>query len=315
MELVNLKPNEQVEGNYVLKFKKPVQQYKNGYRFELRIGDSTKEVMLKYWGGPDEQKVQKLYDSVHKDDVIHIKGMSNTYNDNMEISVNKDGGEIRPCKKGEYDISDFVKTTSRDIEEMVKELGLKVKSVEDPEMKTILEAFFLDEEFMNEFKKAPAAMYRHHNCVGGLLEHTLDVTGICEDLTKYHPELDKDLVVTGALLHDIGKIHEFDVTTSIKATTESMLLGHIVKAVEVFHEKTSGIKNEVLLMKLKHILVSHHGQLEYGSPKKPAFPEAMLIHMVDNLDATVELMIRQKEEASTEDEQIYTKDFGNIYLK
>jgi len=316
MDLAKIKPNEQIEGNFVVKFKKPVQPYKNGYRFELRLGDATREVMLKYWGGQEENKVQALYDSIHNNDVVHIKGVSEFYNNNLQLGVNEGQGELRLCKVGEYDVSEFVKTTKKDVEKMLVELKKKIASVSDPEMKTILGAFFLDDKFLNEFKKAPAAMYKHHNCVGGLLEHTLDVASACEDFLKYHPELNRDLVVTGSLLHDIGKIHEFEVTTSIKATTESMLLGHIAKGIELFHERTVDLSlNEELLMKLKHILISHHGQLEYGSPKTPAFPEAMLIHMVDNLDATLELMINQKEEASTEDAHVYTKDFGNIYLR
>jgi 3'-5' exoribonuclease len=313
--LKNLKPNESVDGRFVVKFKKPVQPYAKGYRFELRIGDTSREVMLKYWGGKEEKAVKELYDSIKKDDVVFVKGVSAEYHNDIEISINETG-QLRVCQPGEYDPKEFVPVTERDIGEMLKKIQAKIDSVKNQDLKKVLKAFFADKGFVDAFKKSPAAMYKHHGRVGGLLEHTLDVTEICDDIVKYHPELDRDLVITGAIIHDIGKIKEFDVTTNIKTSTEGMLIGHITTGLEMFHDKTRDLDvPKDLKTKLKHMIISHHGQADFGSPKPPAFPEAMIVHLIDYLDSTLEQMITHRETAETEDDYFYTKDFGNIYLR
>jgi len=135
---------------------------------------------------------------------------------------------------------------------------------------------------------------------------------ICE----MYPKLDRDLVVTGAVLHDIGKIREFDISTNIKTSTEGMLVGHVSIGLEMFYSRTKGLSvPEDMLLKIRHIILSHHGELEYGSPKTPSFPEAMLVHYADSLDAAITQMLDHRENPGTEDDYVYTKDFGNIYLK
>jgi 3'-5' exoribonuclease len=150
----------------------------------------------------------------------------------------------------------------------------------------------------------------------GLLEHTLTVTNIAMDLFKHHPKLDKDLLIAGALLHDIGKIKEFEVKSSIKVSIEGQLIGHIIIGAQMLNEKLKELKvSKDCCLKLNHILISHHGNLEYGSPKKPAFPEALVIYYADELDSKTIAIIEAKETAQTEDAFIHTADFGNVYLK
>jgi len=311
----NLKPHEIIEGRYVVKFRKPVERYMKGYKFELRIGDSSGEIMLKYWGPNSEKNVKELFDSISPNDVIEIDGKTNEYNGRLELSLNENN-KIKVLKPGEYDPTEFVGKTEKNIDEMFTELKQKIEGIEDPDLILILQSFFEDKEFTEAFKSAPAAMYRHQGYIGGLLEHTLNVVHICERGLEVFPALNKDLTIAGAILHDVGKIREFDVDTSIRTSTEGMLLGHMSTTLEMFDEKTRDLKiDENTRLKLKHILISHHGEREYGSIKSPAFPEALLIHLADNMDAKLEFMIQTKKNAKTEDDYIYTKDLGNIYLK
>lgn len=314
MDIRDLKPEEKVDGKFVVKFKKPVQPYSKGFRFELRIGGSDGEVMLKFWGPVNESEVQRLYDSIKKDDVIHVKGVASEYKDNIEISVNSFDG-IRVCAPGEYEAREFVEEADN-IPGMFDELASYIDSVKNPDLRKVLSAFFSDPVFLEEFKYGTAAMYKHHARVGGLLEHTLAVTRLCAAICERYPSLDRDLVVVGAVLHDVGKVREFEITTGIKTSTEGMLVGHVIIGLEMFYNRTKDMDIPGdLKLKVRHIILSHHGELEYGSPKTPSFPEALAVHCADSLDAGLTQMLSHKENPGTEDDYVYTKDFGNVYLK
>lgn len=311
--LRNIKTGDPVDGRYAVRIKRAVQSYSKGFRFELIVGDPSGDVVLVYWGG-DEVAVKLLFDAIKKYDVIEIKGIMGTFKDMPQISVNE--GALRVCEPSEYDPKDFVKIGKRDIEDMFSQLRALIDSIKSPELRKVLDAFFLDDDLVKRFKVAPAAKQYHHNHLGGLLEHTLDVAQICDMVIKHHPEVDRDLTITGAILHDIGKVDEYKVSSAIDITTSGALVGHIHRTLEMFLERTKDLDfPEDLSVKLKHIFVSHHGTAEFGSPKKPVFPEALLIHKVDDLDAALELMITKKEEADTEDDHVYTKELGFIYLK
>jgi 3'-5' exoribonuclease len=315
MAIKDLKPYENVEAKFVVKFKKPVQEYAKGYSFQLRIGDSTGETMLKYWGSQNKEEVEKLYNSIKKDDVIFVKGTTSVYKERVEINVDKEGF-IKVLSPEEYDVKEFIKVTEKDIENMFKELVAFANSVKDKNLKKILDIFINDFDFIKAFKNHPAAMYKHHGWIGGLLEHTLNVTKICDFLAKIHPDIDRDLVVTGAILHDIGKIKELEMKTSIKTSKEGMLLGHTVLGFNEVSKRLDKVDvPEDLKLKLIHIIISHHGKIEYGTPKEPAFPEALAVYFADDMDAKLTEMITHKKTAETEDDYVYNPDFGLIYLK
>ena len=314
MDVRTLKAEERVDGIFVVKFKKPVATYAKGFRFELRLGTKDGEVMLKFWGPNDEAVVQTLYDSIKKDDVVKVKGVVSEYKGNIEIAVNSMEG-IRVCSPDEYDGNEFIDTADN-IPGMFDELAGFIDSVKDQDLRKILSSFFSDDAFVKEFKYGTAAMYKHHARIGGLLEHTLSVTKLCDMLCLRYPKINRDLVLTGAILHDIGKIREFEMTSNIRTSTEGMLIGHIIIGVEMLQHRTKDLKiSEEATLKIRHIMLSHHGELEYGSPKVPAFPEAMLVHYADSLDSSLTQMLDHKENPGTEDDYVYTKDFGNIYLK
>ncbi len=304
--------DDMIDDIFVVKFKKPVEQYKRGYKFELRIGDSSKEIMFKYWGGEDENTVKALYDSINKDDVVQVSGRINEWNDKLEISAN-DRNTIKILKEGEYDVKDFIRRSEKDPEQMWQELNVFIDSIKNEELKKIVDYFFKDEKFISKFKESPAAMYIHHGWIHGLMEHTLDVIKIADLIQKLHPTIDRDLLLTGALFHDIGKLREFEVKTSIRVSTEGILIGHVTIAIEMINEaaKKEGIPEETA-MKIKHLVLTHMG--EYGSSKTPSMPEALALFQADQTSAQMDHMIDLKENAQTEDNFIYNKDLGNIYL-
>lgn len=309
----DLKKEDIVNDIFVVKFKKPIEAYKNGYKFELRLGDSSKEIMYKYWGPAEEAKVRLLYDMIRPDDVVLVQGRVNEWNKQLEIAANADH-IIKVVPKDEYDVRDFVRQTSKKVDEMFRELMKYADSVCNKDLRNVLDYFFKDEQFSLRFKESPAAMYIHHGWLGGLLEHTLSVTKICDDILKVHTTLDRDLVLTGAILHDIGKIEEFVVTTNIKVSTKGMLLGHVTIGAEMLMHAMDKLQMpEDLRYKLLHMMITHMG--EYGSNKSPFFPEALVVYHADQLDTRVMQMTDLREGAQTEDDFIYHKDFGNIYLK
>jgi len=314
----DLKPDEKIDSFFAIKYRKPPKSYARGHMFELRVSDMTDEMTAKYWGDEDQDSVQELYDSFSTGDVVYLTGSLNEYRGAFEIAISKvDGDVLRKAEAHEYQIEDFVPKTPKDVEEMTKKLMDKVGSVTDKHLRALLDSFFDDAVFMDKFKFKPASMHYHQNYIGGLLEHTLNVVELCETTVKVYPELDRDLVITGALLHDIGKVEEFTVSTSIDVTEAGMLRGHLIIGEEMVGENIKKIPDfpEVLGNKIRHIMLSHHGKKEYGSPKEPQFPEALAVYYADECDAKIALYVKMKEEARTEDPWIWTKRTGHIYLK
>ena len=312
--IVELKANDSVTDLFVVRFKKPVEESKvKTFYFTLKVQDASGDLMLKYWGGSSKEKTQLVFDSIKEDDVIQVQGVVKEYNGKLDLSVNEPN--LRVLKSDEYDLSDFIRVSEKDVEVMFKELKVHVDSISNLELKQVMDSFFSDDEFVKKFKVAPGAMYLHHGWVSGLLEHTLTVTNICLDVAKHH-KVDKDLLIAGAVLHDIGKIEEFATTSLIKVTDKGNLIGHLTIGVQMLTRKLDQLSiSENTKNKLLHILISHHGKIEYGCPKNPAFPEALIIAKADDLDAAAMQIIDIKESAKTEDSFVNDKKIGNVYLK
>ena len=198
---------------------------------------------------------------------------------------------------------------------MVRELRNYISEIKDEDYRKILERIFT-EDFMEKFSKAPAAMFKHHNYIGGLIEHTLNMIRISETLCSIYPQIDRDLVITGCILHDIGKVEEFAVTNTIKMTDRGRLVGHLSLGINMLMKHLEDLEiPEEKKIKLIHTIISHHGDPSTGSPKTPMFPEALAVHYADLVDSQLKLMITHRETAKTEDDYIYTKEFGTIYLR
>ncbi len=316
---------EAVDDNFAVKFKKPPVAYKgadkSGKWFELRLSDSTGEISAKYWGRQD-QETDRIYKGIEKGDIVHVRGIVQEYpagSGKFSLSVDPSKGELRKCQPSEYEPGDFVAKTGKDVEKMEEEVKSILSNVTDEHLKALLNAFLKDAQFMEALKEAPAAMEYHQNYIGGLLEHTLNCMKIASRLCDVHEELDRDLVITGAFLHDIGKMMEFEVSGGvIDVTNEGMMIGHITKGYEMLTSKIDGIQGfpGELKLKLQHILLSHHGKKEYGAVKQPQLPEALAVYYADDADAQLDLFLRLKREANTEDPWIWNKKInGHIYLK
>ncbi len=317
----DIRPGQVVNAQFSVKIKKPVIEYKRGYRFELRVADRTGVIDVKYWGGQDKEEVEGIYSSFLVGDIIRLYGVAKEWNGNIEINVSdRDGQTISPVPDGEYDVSDFIEAVENK-EEMLGQLKSIGDSVGDKFLSELLNRFFSDDSFIQEFMDAPASVTHHSNISGGLLHHTLKVVRIADSLCAEFPELDRDLVITGAILHDIGKAREMKITTNINPTEDGTLLGHIymgASMVEGWMDEIEGFP-ELLRRKIIHIILSHHGRLEYGSPKVPMFPEAEAVHLADNSEAMLEELLKRKRDANTEDPFVYVRGFGdngiNLYLR
>ena len=221
-------------------------------------------------------------ESVPVGTVVRVRGTVTSYRGVTRISADA----VRPV--AEFDRRDLVPSGPRDEQELVEELRALVRSVRDPRLGAVLRTVFGDREFMARFKEAPASQGHHHAYLGGLLEHTVSVAHLCTHLSAAYPQVNGDLLVTGALLHDIGKVDEIEVSTGIGYTDEGRLLGHVClgeRRVRAAIDGASDAFPSELATQLSHVLLSHHGEMEWGSPKRPATLEALLLHHADNLDA------------------------------
>jgi len=313
-----LKPGDKVDSYFSVSYKKPVQDYRYGAMFEFRAADKSGQVTVKYWGGQDKGAVEALHNSFDREQVVHVKGEVAEYKGQAEISISeKNGGMLRRLEEGEYDISQLIRTYEN-IDDMKKKMLEISGLVQEKNLRKLLDAFFRDEEFMAAFAAAPASISLHSAAVGGLMFHTIHVAELCASICDLHPDLDRDLVMAGALLHDIGKIEGFKVTSNISSTELGNLVGHIILADEELRRRIEIVEGfpEVLSSKLRHIVLAHHGRKEWGSPVEPMFPEALAVHEADDLDAKLDNMITRRNEAVTEDDWIWDSRHGRlIYLR
>ena len=250
-----------------------------GRYFALTLADRSGQIDGRMWEIDDAGD----FDS---GDVVKVRGEVCRFNERLQIKVEK----IRQATPDEYELSDFVPQSQRDIGEMWTELKDWVASFRDPDLKALLEAFLSDEEIARELREAPAAKSLHHAWMGGLLEHILSLMEMCELAARHYPEVNRDLLLTGVVLHDIGKLRELRWGTSFDYTMEGQLLGHITIGIGMIEQKIAGIPNFPAAKRLlvEHLVLSHHGEYEYGSPKLPMTAEAVLLHYLDNLDAKMQ---------------------------
>jgi 3'-5' exoribonuclease len=222
-------------------------------------------------------------------DFIKVEGQVTSFQGAIQLNLRR----IRRAREGEYLQADYMPCSRYNIEEMYQALLGYIKSVKETHLRELLELYFVrDTAFIKSFKEHSAAKSIHHGFVGGLLEHTLSVTKLCDFYTTRYPLLNRDLLITSAIFHDIGKTRELSLFPANDYTDEGQLIGHIVTGVEMIHDGIRQIPGfpQVLANELKHCIVAHHGELEYGSPKKPALMEAMALNLADNTDARMQTM-------------------------
>jgi 3'-5' exoribonuclease len=216
---------------------------------------------------------------------VRIKGIAANYQGSMQIKMKS----LAKVDDATVDIANFLEASPRNTDDMVKELKAAASSLTNTHLRQLMNAFLNDTVFLELFKRTPAAKTLHHNYIGGLCEHIVELVALARDVAKHFPSVDLDLLITGAFLHDIGKVKELSVRKAIVYTTEGRLLGHISLGYEMVADKIKTIPGfpDELTMLLKHIMLSHHGEYEYGSPKRPKIREAIIINYLDDLAAKI----------------------------
>ena len=300
----NLRESDVVNDFYAVKIKQAPRAYKRGTWFSLTVTDKTGEINVKYWGGDNKERVKRLYYSFKIGDVIQIRlGNVEIYEEKPQISINETTGGIRRCNPKEYNISDFIPALEPEyIKQLLDEIKKEIKNIENTQLKDLLTLFFEDKEFVKNYTNSPSAITHHHNYVGGNLEHTVGVIRLCKTISEMYNGINKDLVTSGAILHDIGKLKEYQATAAIDKTPEGNFIGHIVMGDRWIKDKIAELKEKGkdfdidLENKLCHIMLSHHGRYEYGSPRMPKIIEACIVHQADLMDSQVKNFIQHIEE-------------------
>jgi 3'-5' exoribonuclease len=273
----DLKPGLEVTEFFVLR-KKEIKEYDGQKFLKLELGDKSGRIDAVLW-----DNINQAYDQAEVGEMVKVKGWVTTYKEMPQLKVDK----IRKAKDGEIDLVDFLPVTDRDFNLLFDDFKNVVQTIEDSYLKKLLELLSEDLSLMERFKRAPGGKLWHHAKIGGLLEHTLKVVSICEKAAQMYDLVDRDLLITGALVHDIGKVSSYSADGFFDYTDEGRLLGHIVSGDELIDrtiQKIPGFPRD-LALKLKHLILSHQGQLEQASPVVPQTIEAIILHYADELDA------------------------------
>jgi len=285
-----LRSGESIEQVFLVR-DKDLRTTKNGDLYiTCTLVDRTGSLPARLW-----QATESIHAGIPADGFLLVKGRVEDYKGNLQCII--DG--CRPVPPEKVDLADYIATTPHDVEEMWSEMMEILRAVKNKHLLRLIKKFMEDRKLIAAVKRAPAAMQMHHAYVGGLVEHTLGVMRAAVALLPLYPRLSADLVLTGAFLHDIGKCAELAAETAIHYTDRGQLVGHITiaaiwvteKAAAVAAEHDEAIPHNILNV-LQHIILSHHGVFEYGSPKLPAVPEAFFINYLDNLDAKMWMTTR-----------------------
>jgi 3'-5' exoribonuclease len=254
----------------------------------LTLGDRSGHIEAKMW-----DNVEDAIDVCDQDDFIKVKGLINKYKNRFQLTIHK----LRRLGESEVDFADYLPKTRKDIGELWQILAGYVASFKDPHLKALVEAFMADPEIAEAYRNAPAAKTLHHAFIGGLLEHVVSLFNSCDLMCRNYPHINRDLLLTGAFFHDIGKIHELTYNRSFSYTTRGQLLGHMIIELEMLQAKLQQMADfpDSLKTLVEHLIISHHGQYDFGSPKLPMFPEALMLHYLDDLDSKMEAMRAQFE--------------------
>ena len=263
---------------------KEIREKKTGEPYlSLLLGDKTGKIDAKMW-----DNVADVLDAFDRDDFVKVKAMVQLHQNRPQLVLHK----IRLLEANEIDFADYFPATSRNVDEMWRELRRYVAKVRSPHVRALLDSFLDDEAIARGYRQAPAAKSIHHAYLGGLLEHVLSLCFLCEMTSAHYSYVDFDLMIAGAVLHDIGKIHELTYDRGFSYSTEGQLLGHMMIALRMIGDKVRTLPDfpPNLRTLIEHLIISHHGKLEFGSAKLPQFPEALLLHYLDDMDSKMECM-------------------------
>jgi len=299
--VADIESGVEVDTYFMIVSKKTPRSYNNkpGCWFSLEVSDKTGRIKVVFWGDSDES-TRALHSSLREQDVVRIRGTASLYHDILQISVNPGVGALEPCTT--YDKEDIMPATDLDIGELRSNLFEEIMGIQNGPLRSLLESIFEDKEVLERYTTWPAARRYHHAYTGGLIEHSLNLVRLARTEAKhYEPHLDTDMLTAGCLLHDIGKIYEYEVGIGITYSATGNYLGHIttgamlvrqhIEKLRQSHPDAIDVDTEQHIL---HIILSHHGILEHGSPVEPQTPEAVLVHHVDACDAQTKHVLQDK---------------------
>ena len=275
--LSELNEGDDFIGFYALK-RCELKEYDGGTRLDLELSDKTGSVPGVVWDDANLIRQQ-----INKGDIVKVKGRLLSYRDMPQLRIDK----IRQAVDGEFDPESFIPTTSKDINALKAHVKELIESIKNPYLLRLGKLIFENDQFMKEYTRSPAGMKWHHPYLGGLLEHSVGVTEICNFVAEKYQELNRDLLVLAALLHDVGKIREYSATTIIEISDEGRLEGHIVIGERFVRNMCDRIENfpPKLKMLVSHLMLSHQGHKEFSAPVEPMIPEGFVLYYADEIDA------------------------------
>jgi 3'-5' exoribonuclease len=275
--------NQVIVGYFAVVAKQLRSRRDGGQYLAATLADRTGQLECRMW-----ENFADVVAGFDEGDVVKVKAEVCRFNNRFQLNLDK----VRRATPDEFDLGDFVPRTRKDVGEMWQALERTADGMANSWLRSLVRSFLDDPAIGPALREAPAAKSVHHAWLGGLLEHIVSLLGICELAASHYPQIDRDLLVTGAILHDIGKLEELRWGLSFEYTLEGQLLGHITMAIGMIERKAAAIPGfpAELRMLVEHMVLSHHGKLEFGSPKLPMIPEAVLLHYLDDLDAKMHTM-------------------------
>jgi 3'-5' exoribonuclease len=274
----DIRPGEEVKSVFFTQRKELRKTRRGDPYISLELADRSGSVEAKIW-----DQVAKYKDSFSEKEFVAVNGRAGIYQDQLQLEIKT----IRRCREEEVDLEQFLRKARADLVELEETLRLLVSELKERNLCELLGRLLEDEGFMERFRRAPAAKSYHHPYLGGLLEHTVSVALVCDKVCNLYPGVDRELLISAAILHDVGKVKELEYGRAILYSDEGRFLGHLVLGDEMVRELIQDMPGfpPELEMRLRHAILSHHGELEWGSPKQPMTMEALILHHVDNLDA------------------------------
>ncbi len=288
----DFKEDEIIMGHYLCKQKQSLKSRTGKAYLSVRLQDKTGQIDAKIWDVTND--IQDFEDN----DFVKIEGTVTAYQNELQLKVKR----LRRSMQGEYDEADYIPCTDKDVNSLYDEVSDVIRSIENPFIHALLEnIFFNNDDIRDKFKRRSAAKAMHHNYMGGLIEHSLSVVQICEFMSTRYKFVNRDILVATAMLHDIGKIYELSEFPDNDYTDDGQLLGHIIMGTELITAEAAKIEGfpPQLASILKHCILAHHGEYEYGSPKKPKTIEAFILHCADNMDAKIKMYETALDENNT----------------
>ncbi len=281
---VNQLGHQEAVDQVFLASQKQLRPNRNGNLYlQVELSDRTGSISARMWNASESD-----YRNFDDGDFVRVEGSTQLYQGALQLIA----ANICKARFEEVDPADFMPLTPAEIDRLAVRMGELLRSMSNPQLVTLAECFLMDDDFMKRFMKSPAGVKNHHAYIGGLLEHVVNLMEVVTRIVEFYPALDPDLLLMGAFLHDMGKINELNYDRGFSYSDEGQLIGHVVMAVSMLEAKVAEAERlsgeslcQETVLRLKHIIVTHHGQYEYGSPKLPMTLEAVALHHLDNLDA------------------------------